>query len=137
MYTYINESLYPNQPELAKSYALRLLIHYVGDMAQPFHCESRFDSKYPDGDKGANAFPLPSHYSVTELHALIDKVLYVERNNIPRVSQICLRHEFLADVRGQLGHTQHVNRLLSKHLRGQVLLGLQGLEQPRLQDLAD
>jgi hypothetical protein len=33
MYTYINNNLYPNQPDLAKSYALRLLIHYVGDMA--------------------------------------------------------------------------------------------------------
>lgn len=116
MYTYINEHLYPGQPELAQSYALRLLIHYVGDMAQPFHCESRFDSKYPDGDKGANAFPMPSHYSVTELHALIDKVLYVERNNIPRVRAKPLTSPFLADVRGQLGHPLHLDCLLPEHL---------------------
>lgn len=84
MYTYINNNLYPGRPDLAASYALRLLIHFVGDISQPFHCESRFDSKYPSGDAGANAFPLPSHYSVTELHALMDKVLYVEKTNIPR-----------------------------------------------------
>jgi hypothetical protein len=33
IYTYINDSLYKGQPDLAKSYALRLLIHYVGDIA--------------------------------------------------------------------------------------------------------
>lgn len=87
MYTQLN-NLYPGQPDLARSYALRLLIHYIGDISQPFHCESRFDSAYPTGDAGANAFPLPSHYTVDELHALIDKVLYVERNNIPRVSRL-------------------------------------------------
>lgn len=89
IYNYIQNTLYPLQPELAKSYALRLLIHYSGDIAQPFHNESRYDTKYPTGDAGANAFPLPSHYTVTELHALIDKVLYVEHVNIPRVSIIC------------------------------------------------
>jgi hypothetical protein len=88
MYTYINNNLYPGQPDLAKSYALRLLIHYIGDISQPFHCESRFDTTYPDGDSGANLFPLPYHYTVDELHALMDKVLYVERNNIPRVSYL-------------------------------------------------
>jgi len=92
MYTYITTHLYPGRDDLSKSYALRLLIHYIGDIMQPLHCESRYDSKYPDGDAGANAFPLPYHYSVDELHALFDKVLYVERTNIPRVS-ICRRHQ--------------------------------------------
>ena len=87
MYTYITNNLYPGRADLAQSYALRLLIHYIGDISQPFHCESRFDAAYPNGDAGANAFPLPSHYDVTELHALLDKVLYVERTNYPRVSQ--------------------------------------------------
>ena len=92
MYTYITTHLYPGRDDLSKSYALRLLIHFIGDIMQPLHCESRYDSKYPDGDAGANAFPLPYHYSVDELHALFDKVLYVERTNIPRVS-ICRRHQ--------------------------------------------
>ena len=86
MYTYINDNLYTGRPDLAESYALRLLIHFIGDISQPFHCEERYNSNYPDGDAVANAFPLPYHYTVDELHALFDKVLYVERTNIPRVS---------------------------------------------------
>lgn len=121
MYTYINNNLYPGQPNLANSYALRLLIHYIGDISQPFHCESRFDSNYPTGDAGANAFPLPYHYTVDELHALIDKVLYVERTNIPRVS---LTNDVtpLADVRCKLGHPHSLDQLLPEYLRSELLL---------------
>ena len=36
------------------SYALRLLIHYIGDIHQPLHAISRVDSKYPKGDAGGN-----------------------------------------------------------------------------------
>jgi hypothetical protein len=86
MYTYLNNKLYPGKPHLAKSYALRLLIHFMGDQAQPLHNIERFSSKYPNGDGGGNAFPLLSKYSVTELHSLFDTVLYVERTNIGRVS---------------------------------------------------
>jgi hypothetical protein len=86
MYDYVQNRLYPNDENNAKSYALRLLIHYVGDIHQPFHCESRYNKSYPDGDKGANAFPLPNHYEVDELHALLDKVVYAEHANIARVS---------------------------------------------------
>ena len=86
IFDFIQNRLYPDKPDLAKSYALRLLIHYVGDMVQPFHAESRYNSANPSGDKGANGFPLPNHYEVKELHALIDKVLYVEHTNISRVS---------------------------------------------------
>lgn len=32
MYDYIQNRLYPGLPAEAKSYALRLLIHYIGDM---------------------------------------------------------------------------------------------------------
>lgn len=32
IYDYIQNRLYPGQQDLAKSFALRLLIHYVGDM---------------------------------------------------------------------------------------------------------
>ena len=76
IYDYIQNRLYPDDEDNAKSYALRLLIHYAGDIVQPFHNEDRFDSEWPDGDKGANLFPLKYHYDVDELHALWDKVLY-------------------------------------------------------------
>ena len=75
MYTHIMGE-FDNDEKIAKSYALRLLIHYMGDLVQPLHCESLFSKEFPQGDKGANDFPLKSHYSVDELHALWDKVLY-------------------------------------------------------------
>ena len=53
---------YPDDDDLANSFALRLLIHYVGDIHQPFHCEDKFSSETPDGDKGANVFPLNNHH---------------------------------------------------------------------------
>ena len=83
MYTYLMEK-FDNNEDVAKSYALRLLIHYMGDIAQPFHCEDRYDDEFKEGDKGANLFPLPYHYEVDELHALWDKVLYDQHNNIAR-----------------------------------------------------
>lgn len=83
MYPYLMNK-FDNDENVAKSYALRLLIHYIGDLVQPFHCENRFNKEFPKGDKGGNAFPLPNHYSIDELHALWDKVLYEERNNIAR-----------------------------------------------------
>lgn len=75
---------FSNNEDVGKSYALRLLIHYMGDLCQPFHSENRYNSEFVDGDTGANDFPLKYHYDVDELHALWDKVLYEEHNNIAR-----------------------------------------------------
>ena len=75
---------FKNDEDVAKSYALRLLIHYIGDLVQPLHCESLYSSEFPHGDRGANDFKLKNHYSVSELHALWDKVLYTQKDNIAR-----------------------------------------------------
>ena len=83
MYTHIMDE-FDNDEDVAKSYALRLLIHYMGDLAQPLHCENRFDSEFPEGDRGGNDFPLKYHYDVDELHALWDKILYEGYHNIAR-----------------------------------------------------
>lgn len=40
IYDYILNRLYNGNEQLAESYALRLLIHYIGDMHQPFHNEA-------------------------------------------------------------------------------------------------
>lgn len=61
---------------MAKSLALRLMIHYVGDLHQPLHCLSRVNPEFKAGDRGGNMFPLASHVGIKELHALWDKVLY-------------------------------------------------------------
>ena len=63
--------------DLAKSFALRLLIHYVGDIHQPLHSTSRVDSKYPRGDAGGNLFHVPSKEGAKNLHAVWDSVVYL------------------------------------------------------------
>ena len=58
------------------STAMRLLIHYVGDIHQPLHATSRVDNQYRQGDRGGNSFPLPIKDGVKNLHSLWDSVLY-------------------------------------------------------------
>ena len=83
MYTFLMKK-FENDENVAQSYALRLLIHYMGDIVQPFHSEWRYNTEYSAGDKGANAFPLKNHYGISELHALWDMVLYEQHTNIAR-----------------------------------------------------
>jgi len=62
--------------EEGKSLALRLIIHYMGDIHQPLHCSDRYTAEHPKGDKGGNDFPLKYHYTANELHAVWDTVIY-------------------------------------------------------------
>lgn len=84
IYDYIQNRLYPGQKSVAESYALRLLIHYVGDMHQPFHNEAQYSEAYPDGDKGANLVDLKYHYGADELHAVWDILMYTQHVSISR-----------------------------------------------------
>jgi len=59
-----------------KSVALRLLIHYMGDVHQPLHIANRYTKAEPAGDKGGNDFLLKYHYTANELHAVWDTVIY-------------------------------------------------------------
>ena len=67
-----------------KSLALRLLIHYMGDVHQPLHCSDRYSAKNPKGDKGGNTFMLKYHYGANELHAVWDNVIYNYHKNPTR-----------------------------------------------------
>lgn len=60
----------------ARSFSLRLLIHYVGDIHQPLHATSRVDKEYTKGDRGGNSFRLPYKESAGNLHAVFDSVMY-------------------------------------------------------------
>ena len=60
----------------AYSTALRLMIHYVGDIHQPLHATARVDHEYPKGDFGGNLVHLPKKDGVTNLHASWDSVAY-------------------------------------------------------------
>ena len=58
------------------STAMRLLLHYAGDVHQPLHATARVDSDYPSGDRGGNDFKIPSVDGAKNLHAAWDSVLY-------------------------------------------------------------
>ena len=73
-----------NKDAEADSTAMRLFIHYVGDVHQPLHASTRLDKEYPEGDKGGNAFPIPSMHSLNELHAVWDSVIF-EFNYYPKL----------------------------------------------------
>ena len=62
--------------ELARSFALRLIIHLVGDIHQPLHCSNRVTDEYPLGDKGGNSFTLPYHFGTSDLHGVWDALIY-------------------------------------------------------------
>lgn len=44
--------------ENAQAQALRLIIHFVGDIHQPLHCTTRVSTANPDGDRGGNLFKI-------------------------------------------------------------------------------
>eukprot|EP00356_Strombidium_inclinatum_P009970 CAMPEP_0170487786 /NCGR_PEP_ID=MMETSP0208-20121228/6524_1 /TAXON_ID=197538 /ORGANISM="Strombidium inclinatum, Strain S3" /LENGTH=178 /DNA_ID=CAMNT_0010762181 /DNA_START=375 /DNA_END=907 /DNA_ORIENTATION=+ len=59
------------------SVALRLFIHYMGDIHQPMHCLSRYTKdEFPKGDGGGNYFMVLNHYDAAELHAVWDEDIY-------------------------------------------------------------
>ena len=59
-----------------KSFALRFLIHMVGDMHQPLHVTTRCTVKHPECDSGGNKFPIKGSSRFTNnLHALWDQAM--------------------------------------------------------------
>jgi hypothetical protein len=57
--------------DASKATALRLLIHFVGDVHQPLHSANRFSHSHPSGDRGGNDFAIRG-VSSSELHAYWD-----------------------------------------------------------------
>jgi len=90
IYQTIMENNYNNEAR-GRSYALRLLIHYLGDIHQPLHALSRVNPEFKAGDRGGNDFPLPSHYSTKELHAVWDSVIYEFHVNDKLVSNFTFK----------------------------------------------
>jgi hypothetical protein len=75
-YVYQTLKSHFSDEQQARSYALRLLIHYIGDIHQPLHATSRVDSKYPKGDAGGNFFTLPTKDGAKNLHSVWDSMVY-------------------------------------------------------------
>lgn len=86
-----------NSTDEGRSLALRLLIHYYGDIHQPLHTSDRYTKDLPKGDKGGNDFILKNHYSSPELHAVWDNVIYTYHKNPKR--------PFTKDSWADFGHT--------------------------------
>jgi S1/P1 Nuclease len=74
---------------------LSWLIHLVGDLHQPLHCASLFDSAHPKGDKGGNDFFVkPGERGIT-LHAFWDGLLGTSgkpRNHLDYAIEIQAEH---------------------------------------------
>lgn len=66
---------FPN-PADQLSFALRLVIHYVGDIHQPLHSTAEVNSTYPNGDAGGNLEKVPSVNGISNLHSVWDSVIY-------------------------------------------------------------
>ena len=69
---------FPN-PVDQLSFALRLVIHYVGDIHQPLHSVAEVNSLYPSGDEGGNEEKVPDdgkEDGVANLHGVWDSVIY-------------------------------------------------------------
>lgn len=69
-----------------KSFALRLLIHYIGDIHQPLHASSRVNPQYPKGDAGGNFFKVPTKNTAKNLHSVWDAGVYSYSNTPNLVS---------------------------------------------------
>lgn len=69
----------------ARSFALRLIIHYVGDIHQPLHATSLVNAEFPYGDAGGNSIPIPDVCGAMNLHAVWDSLayLYCGEPNLP------------------------------------------------------
>ena len=59
-----------------RSFALRMIVHYVGDVHQPLHSTALVDSEYPSGDRGGTSEKIPSKDGVSSLHFVWDSVVY-------------------------------------------------------------
>ena len=63
--------------------ALKFLVHFVGDIHQPLHCETDFTNfPPPEGDRGGNRIVVTYFGNRTNLHALWDGGIIDEALNI-------------------------------------------------------
>jgi hypothetical protein len=64
-----------NAEPVLRAVYLSYLIHLVGDMHQPLHCESFFDAQFPNGDRGGNDFYVRLEQGGVRLHGIWDGLL--------------------------------------------------------------
>lgn len=70
-----------------KSFSLRILLHLVGDLHQPFHNVGLFTPQFPTGDAGGNGFKVfynASGLIINNAHALFDSVAGLFGEQMPK-----------------------------------------------------
>jgi hypothetical protein len=67
-----------------RGFALRNLIHLVGDIHQPLHCVARYSKETPLGDAGGNLFHIKNFHGVSNLHSLWDSGAGLFNNDMIR-----------------------------------------------------
>lgn len=77
------------------STAMRLLIHYVGDIHQPLHATTKFDATYPSGDRGGNSFKVLEKDGIKELHGVWDSILYEHSGYDTLVSKYLIKYQII------------------------------------------
>ena len=64
-----------NADPVLRAVYLSYLIHLIGDMHQPLHCESLYDAQFPNGDRGGNDFYVRVAQQGMRLHGIWDGLL--------------------------------------------------------------
>jgi len=85
----VNEALYTIRSNVSqgfeRGFALRNLLHIVGDLHQPLHAVARYSPETPSGDEGGNTFKVRTNITyVDNLHSLWDSGIGMLNNNIVR-----------------------------------------------------
>ncbi|HTV40391.1 MAG TPA: S1/P1 nuclease [Candidatus Sulfotelmatobacter sp.] len=73
-----------NADTVLRAVYLSFLIHLIGDMHQPLHCESFFSDAYPNGDRGGNDFYVRLDQGGVRLHGIWDGLLGTSQNPVTR-----------------------------------------------------
>lgn len=63
--------------DFERALAVRMYIHILGDVHQPLHTCSRFNSDFPQGDRGGNNFIVNWQGKQSGLHFLYDDIFGV------------------------------------------------------------
>jgi hypothetical protein len=64
-----------NADPVLRAVYLSFLIHLIGDMHQPLHCENFFGADFPNGDRGGNDFYVKPEQRGVRLHGIWDGLL--------------------------------------------------------------
>jgi hypothetical protein len=125
----------PKQSDEEKAYALRRLIHWLGDIHEPEHATTHVSNVYPTGnDLGGNNFLLSKESSMPNLHYLWDSGVGLWATDMMRPlsesDKIALQEEaaqLLKDAPDSLGSMNPYHWAIDSHQLGRYFAHGYGL----------